>query len=95
MEGEQLGSKSSLEEMIHNITGISRRALKGQPLSDFSIEERMSWAKLGNTKEEVDGVYSLLGIFDVSMPPIYGEGKEKAFRRLQNEVNKLEKGRCF
>ena len=95
MEGEQPGSKSSLEEMIHNITGISRRALKGQPLSDFSIEERMSWAKHRNTKEEEDGVYSLLGIFDVSMPPIYGEGKEKAFRRLQNEVNKLEKGRCL
>lgn len=92
VEGERLGSKSSLEEMIHNITGISRPALKGQQLSDFSVQERMSWAERRNTKEEEDEVYSLLGIFDVSMPPIYGEGREKAFRRLQDEINKYYKG---
>jgi hypothetical protein len=32
-----------------------------------------------------DGAYSLLGIFDVHMPTIYGEGK-KDFRRLQEEI---------
>jgi len=92
MEGERLGSKSSLEEMIHNITGISRAALKGQSMSNFSIEERMSWAEHRNTREEEDEIYSLLGIFDVSMSPIYGEGREKAFRRLQDEINKDYKG---
>jgi hypothetical protein len=87
-EGERLGSKSSLEEMIHNITGVSRPDLKGQPLSDFSVKERMSWAERRNTKEEEDKIYSLLGIFDVSMSLIYGEGREKAFRWFQDEINK-------
>ncbi|KAF2690614.1 WD40 repeat-like protein [Lentithecium fluviatile CBS 122367] len=35
--------------------------------------------------------YSLLGIFDVHIPPIYGEGTESAFRRLRKEIGKLEK----
>lgn len=32
--------------------------------------------------------YCLLGIFDVSMPLLYGEGGEKAFVRLQEEIMK-------
>jgi hypothetical protein len=45
----------------------------------------MSWAKNRGTKREEDEVYSLLGIFDISTPVLYGEGKEKAFRRLKLE----------
>ena len=36
-------------------------------------------------KREEDLTYSLLGIFDISIPVIYGEGKENAFRRLNRE----------
>jgi hypothetical protein len=39
--------------------------------------------------------YSLLGIFDVNMPLIYGEGKEKALKRLKEEIDKALKGRSF
>ena len=39
--------------------------------------------------------YSLLGIFDVNMPLIYGEGKEKALKRLKEEIEKASKGRSF
>jgi hypothetical protein len=92
-EGERLGNKSSLETMVHDITGISRNALKGNPLSDFSVDERMSWAAHRNTKLEEDEIYSLLGIFDTSMPLIYGEGREKASKRLQEEINKSCKGK--
>jgi len=91
-DGERFGSKSSLEEMIHDITGIPKSALQGHQLTDFSVKERMSWAEHRNTKKEEDEIYSLLGIFNVSMPLIYGEGREKAFRRLQNEINQLDKG---
>jgi Heterokaryon incompatibility protein (HET) len=92
--GERLGSKLTLEVIIHDITGIPRAALRGEPLDGFSCDERMSWASHRHTKEEEDQVYSLLGIFDVSMPLIYGEGKEKAYKRLQEEIEKIYRGRC-
>jgi hypothetical protein len=92
-EGERLGSKQSLEDMIHDITRIPKAALKGQPLKGFSHAERMSWTERRHTKEEEDQAYSLLGIFDVSMALIYGEGKEKAFKRLQKEIDTMHQGR--
>ena len=46
----------------------------------------MSWIKNRQTKHEEDRAYSLLGIFDISMPLIYGEGAEKAFGRLRQEI---------
>jgi hypothetical protein len=58
----------------------------GRSLSDFSIDERMSWAKGRITKRPEDAAYSLLGLFGVHMPPIYGEGRERAFRRLRREI---------
>ena len=85
MDGERLGDKNSLSQTIHEITGITVRALQGSPLSQFSFDERMAWAARRETKREEDAAYSLLGIFDVHMPLIYGEGREKAFNRLQKE----------
>jgi hypothetical protein len=38
--------------------------------------------------------YSLLGIFDVYMPLIYGEGKDSALKRLREEIHKALKGNC-
>jgi hypothetical protein len=40
-------------------------------------------------------VYSLLGIFDINMPLIYGKGKEKALKRLKEEIEKALKDRSF
>lgn len=88
-EGLQLGSKTSLEQLIYEITKIPSRALQGHSLSDFSIEERSAWAETRKTTREEDKAYSLLGIFNVSMPLIYGEGREKAFRRLLEEARKI------
>jgi hypothetical protein len=42
LEGERLGSKLLLEAIIHDITGIPRAALRGQPLEGFSHDKRMS-----------------------------------------------------
>jgi len=39
--------------------------------------------------------YSLLGIFDVHIPLILGEGREKAFKRLREEINKASKGKSL
>ncbi|KAF2266550.1 NACHT-domain-containing protein [Lojkania enalia] len=90
-ECKRLGDKSSLKQQIHEITGISESALYGEPLSQFSVYERMSWINLRQTKLEEDKAYSLLGIFGVYIPPRYNEGMTRAFERLQEEINKLEK----
>ncbi|KAF5000241.1 hypothetical protein FGRMN_1873 [Fusarium graminum] len=87
-EGIELGSKSSLEKDIRGITGLPSAALRGGSLSDFTVSKRFSWAKKRNTKRAEDKAYSLLGIFDVQMAMIYGEGEEKAFRRLREEISK-------
>ncbi|TAQ90762.1 hypothetical protein B7494_g955, partial [Chlorociboria aeruginascens] len=91
-EGELLGNKASLERHIREITGIPASALRGCPLADFSVAERMSWAECRETFRQEDKAYSLLGIFDVNMPLIYSEGKEKAMQRLREEIEKASKG---
>jgi hypothetical protein len=45
----------------------------------------MSWAALRQTTREEDVAYSLLGIFNVNIPLLYGE-KAKAFYRLQEAI---------
>jgi hypothetical protein len=47
----------------------------------------MAWVAHRRTERTEDLAYCLLGIFDVNMPLIYGEGA-RAFRRLQEEIIK-------
>ncbi|KAI4219834.1 MAG: hypothetical protein L6R40_008710, partial [Gallowayella cf. fulva] len=54
---------------------------------DASVPTRMSWASKRQTTRIEDMAYCLLGIFDVNMPLLYGEGR-KAFKRLQHEIIK-------
>lgn len=84
-EGEYLGNRNTLEETIHEITGIPVDALRGTPLSSFSVEERMRWTEGRTTRRQEDKAYCLLGIFKVFMPLIYGEG-DNAFARLKREI---------
>jgi hypothetical protein len=88
-EGKRLGDKSSLEQQIHEITGIPKSALRGGHLSQFSDKERFSWIQCRQTKVEEDKAYSMLGIFDVEMPIRYGEGSASAFKRLEEDIDKL------
>jgi hypothetical protein len=88
-ERQRLGDKRSLKQQIHEITGIADSALQGAPLSQFSVDERLSWIERRQTKLEEDKAYSLLGIFDVSMPLIYSEGRERAFKRLRKEIDSI------
>ncbi|KAI0798950.1 kinesin light chain 1 [Xylaria sp. FL0064] len=91
-EGIWLGNKRSLEPQLRDITGIPASVFRGTPLSDFSIAEREAWVHNRQTKYEEDMVYSLLGIFDVYIPVIYGEGRQNAQRRLREETQKIVKG---
>jgi len=90
-EGVYLGNKQSLRHHIHNATGIPLRALQGNILPDFSIEARMSWIQKRNTTRKEDKAYSLFGIFDVCMHLLYGEGEERAFERLREEISKHDR----
>jgi hypothetical protein len=80
------GNNVELEILLSDITGIDRRILRKEwALDALPVATRMSWASRRNTTRLEDGAYSLLGIFDVNMPLIYGEGA-KAFERLQHEI---------
>jgi hypothetical protein len=92
-DGKRLGDKESLKLIIQEITGIATDALQGIPLSRFSVTDRKKWAGKRITTRKEDAAYSLLGIFGVSMPVIYGEGKDKAFRRLECEIQGLLTGK--
>lgn len=86
-EGHLLFTKSSNVREIANITNIPTAALEQDgPLSRFSVEERMLWAKERDTTRAEDQAYCLMGVFDIHMVPIYGEGKENAVKRLQKAI---------
>ncbi|KAB5545471.1 heterokaryon incompatibility protein-domain-containing protein [Coniochaeta sp. 2T2.1] len=72
---------STLQELLAPATGAFYS-------STWDIAQRMSWASRRETTPKEDIAYSLLGIFGVSMPLIYGEGGIKAFVRLQEEIMK-------
>jgi hypothetical protein len=93
-EGELLGDKKKLECQIHEITGIAIEALRGRPLSQFSIDKRRSWAAKRKTTVEEDQAYCLLGVFEISLPLVYGEGEKNAFIRLEDEINKRSRARA-
>jgi hypothetical protein len=93
-KGERLGNKNSLVQELHNITGISVEALQGSPLDQLSVNERMPWVGQRMTKLEEDAAYSLLGIFDVHMPLLYGEGRRNAFAQLQKEIVATSNEKC-
>ncbi|KAK6379476.1 hypothetical protein LTS17_006394 [Exophiala oligosperma] len=89
--GERLGDKVSLRTVIEDVTSVPGNALSGHALSDFSISDRFSWADRRQTSIEEDMAYSLMGIFDVSMPILYGEGGANAHRRLEDEIHRSYK----
>ena len=84
-EWQKIGSKSSLQELISEITRIPGGFLLGDDLEHASVAQRMSWASKRETTRVEDLAYCLMGIFGIYMPMLYGEG-ERAFIRLQEEI---------
>ncbi|RTE69319.1 hypothetical protein BHE90_016301 [Fusarium euwallaceae] len=81
-----IGTKADMSSAIESITGISRRFLLGwEDFRQASVAQRMSWAAKRKTSRKEDTAYCLLGIFDVAMSMIYGEG-DGALNRLQKEI---------
>lgn len=84
----RFGTKEEKKKPLSLITGIDEDILTG-PLTcnDASVARRMSWAARRQTTRTEDASYCLLGIFDVNVPLLYGEG-DKAFFRLQEQILK-------
>jgi hypothetical protein len=83
-----IGTKAEREvaDLVQTITGVAPGVLDStRRLDEVSIACRMSWASRRTTTRIEDRAYSLMGIFDVNMPIIYGEG-DQAFFRLQMEI---------
>lgn len=81
-----IGSKSERYREIAEITGIATRALTTpwyKIKHEFVAAEKLSWAAHRQTSRGEDQSYSLLGLFDINIPMLYGEGRQKAFQRLQ------------
>ena len=88
---EFLGARSALTPKISSVTLISRVVLdknSQSKMSLFSVAARLSWAAARKTTRAEDRAYSLMGIFGINMPTIYGEGEQAAFFRLQVEIFK-------
>ncbi|TFK82485.1 HET-domain-containing protein [Polyporus arcularius HHB13444] len=85
---EVIGTKADLAEFLETKFRIPAAVhrLHASP-SEFSIAQRMSWFGLRQTARPEDEAYCLLGLFEIHMPPLYGEGRN-AFRRLQEEIMK-------
>jgi hypothetical protein len=84
----QLGTKIDFKTPLSQITGIESKYLSGSiPIWLASIAKRMSWMSKRITTRVEDIAYCMVGIFDISMPLLYGEGS-RAFLRLQEEILK-------
>lgn len=84
---QSLGTKAELSDLLSDITDIDVDILRGLDLGFASVAQKMSWASARHTTRVEDVAYCLLGIFNVNMPLLYGEGN-KAFHRLQEEILK-------
>jgi hypothetical protein len=85
MVWQELGTESSLRGIIINITGIEAGPLSGGDWGVASVAQKMFWASKRETSRVEDQAYCLMGIFDVNLPMLYGEGNH-AFIRLQEEI---------
>jgi hypothetical protein len=88
---KRLGDRDSLQKLITDATRIPNVALCNTPLSRFSVEDKFSWREHRTTRVDEDQAYCMMGIFGVSISPIYGEGVGEAFKRLRNQIQLLEK----
>ena len=83
---QTIGDKRTLAPTLRKITGIPERILTdGLRGNRPCVAQIMSWAASRKTTQVEDRAYSLMGLLDVNMPMLYGEGK-KAFHRLQLEI---------
>ena len=85
--------KGTFLDIIASITGIHTEALEyfrgwsfdGLAQPGYCAAEIFSWAASRETTRVEDRAYSLMGVFDIDLPLLYGED-ENAFMRRQMEI---------
>ena len=82
-----VGSKQSLRKEIALATNIPEPTVENFVPYWVSVAARLSWASKRKTSRIEDIAYCLMGLFEINMPLLYGEGS-KAFTRLQHEIVK-------
>ncbi|KAL8724320.1 MAG: hypothetical protein Q9181_006879 [Wetmoreana brouardii] len=81
-----IGDKYTLTAQVSFTTGIPELYIRHRrQVLKASVAARMSWAAHRETTRPEDEAYCLMGLFDVNLPLLYGEGR-KAFRRLQYSI---------
>ena len=84
-----IGAKHELAPLLESITGIPLALLRSEDeLMRYSLAQRMSWAQGRETTRVEDRAYCLLGLFQIHMTTLYGEGRH-AFLRLQQKIIKV------
>lgn len=83
-----LGDRSSRKDDLVKVTRISEEVLMGLDLAQVPACQKMAWASNRQTTKAEDLAYCMMGLFNVNMPLLYGEGEEKAFLRLQEQFLK-------
>ncbi len=84
-EWKHIGTKKKLSKEISAAARIRRTHLRSQ--RSACVATKMSWVSKRSTSRIEDMAYCMLGLFNVNMPLLYGEG-QKAFMRLQLEIIK-------
>ena len=83
---QPIGDKKALAQTLERITEVPEHILAdGLEGNRPCVTQIISWAAKRTTTRVEDKTYSLMGLLDVNMPMLYGEGK-KAFHRLQLEI---------
>ena len=96
---EMIAPLSEIIDQVSQISKIDKRLLEwvnpawgpsserhAHRIRNLPVAERLSWMAARSTTREEDMSYCLLGLFNVNMPLLYGEGGVKAFKRLQIEI---------
>lgn len=95
----KIGTREKLASEIKEIAGVDKTFLRGASsmsgIRGASFAKRVAWAAKRTTTRDEDIAYCLLGLLDVNMPLLYGEGGIKAFRRLQEEYLKVNPDHSF
>lgn len=79
------GTKQSLCESISEVTQINLRALVYFDPPKFHAVHILSWAAKRQCSRPEDQAYALMGLLNINMPLLYGEGSQ-ALQRLQQEI---------
>jgi len=88
--GDQMSTNHKEDRTIltelEKVTNIARHHLTDFHPGTDDARSRLQWASTRHTTHPEDMAYSLFGVFDLHLPVLYGEPKEKALGRLLIEI---------